>query len=335
MFHFKSFCRTGLLISVFFVTVFIVSLNFNTIALLNINQFHTSKPDKSEAPSPKNLKAIQEELEQLKCRKLPDILIIGFEKCGTVTLRQFLGIHPKIFITDSRLNNAFFNADNNMTVGEFSESLPCTPEGQLRLEKLAVPGQPELVFDYIPNVKLIAVVKEPTERALSHFVHLVDRKLIPVNVTDFDKYARYVFSKNFTNFNETDSGMKIQFSLNALKHFSLFADRLKPWVNRFGLDRVLIIDGDKFAANPMEELHKAETFIGLEHSISEDDFYFNAEKRFYCIKNDFKSGCMIKGKGRPHPVMKNSTRKMLKEYFEPHNKLFYEMTGRKFSWDDY
>ena len=178
------------------------------------------------------------------------------------------------------------------------------------------------------------MVKEPTERALSHFVHFVDRKLIPLKVTDFDKYARYVFSRNITVFNKTDSGTKLQFSLNALKQYSLFAERLKPWMNRFGLDRILIIDGDKFAANPVEELNKAETFIGLEHAITEDNFYFNTEKRFYCIKTDFKGGCMIKAKGRPHPVMKNSTRRLLKEFFKPHNKIFYEIAGRTFSWDD-
>ena len=33
----------------------------------------------------------------LGCRKLPDILTIGFEKCGTATLNTYLGIHPQIF----------------------------------------------------------------------------------------------------------------------------------------------------------------------------------------------------------------------------------------------
>ena len=149
MLHFKGFFKTGLIISVFFVIIFTVSLNLNTVALLNIRRFYTLKKGSSEAISQKTSADKLEEPGQPKCRKLPDILIIGFEKCGTITLRQFLGIHPKIFITVSRLNNAFFNADNNKSVDEFTKSLPCTPEGQLRLEKLGTSGLPELVYQRV------------------------------------------------------------------------------------------------------------------------------------------------------------------------------------------
>ena len=330
----KSFstCKTRTIILLFLLTLFITCFIFKAVLSIENGYFYSLELGNIvKLPTKKDRQA---EIKQSKCRKLPDVLIIGFEKCGTITLRQFLGIHPKIFITKKRQNNEFFNAENNKTIDEFTESKPCTPEGQLRLEKITVLGLPKLVYNYIPDVKLIVIVKEPTERALSHFVHLVDRKLVSANVTDFDIYATYIFSQNTTTFNETVSRNDIRFSAGSLRYYSLYSDRIKPWIDIFGIERILILDGDQFAANPIEELNKVETFIGLQHEIRPEDFYFNTEKRFYCIKNDLESGCMLKSKGRPHPTMEQNTRKMLKDFFKPHNKIFYEMTGRTFPWDD-
>ena len=334
MAYLKSFCKPGKVLQLVLLAIFIMCIIFKSVPSEENGYHYLLEADDSEEV-PKETKDRREEIKRSKCRNLPDVLIIGFEKCGTITLRQFLGIHPKIFITESRLNNEFFNAENNKTVTEFTESKPCTPEGQLRLEKIAPRGLPTLVYNYIPDVKLIAMVKEPTERALSHFVHLVDRKLISANITEFDNYARHIFSQNVTTFNKTVSRNDIRSSAGSLRYFSLYSDRIKPWIDVFGIERILILDGDKFAANPTEELNKAETFIGLQHQISSEDFYFNTEKRFYCIKTDLKSGCMLKGKGRPHPVMEHNTRRMLKDFFKPHNKIFYEMIGHTFPWDDY
>ena len=44
------------------------------------------------------LKFREHEVKAFRCKVIPDILVVGMEKCGTTTLRTFLGIYPQIFV---------------------------------------------------------------------------------------------------------------------------------------------------------------------------------------------------------------------------------------------
>ena len=230
-----------------------------------------------------------------------------------MTLRQFLGIHPSIFITEKRGNNKFFNRDNNKSPVELAESRPCTPSGQLRLEKLATPGDAALVYKYLPDVKLIVIVKEPVERLMSRFLHVQALNKIRNNVTDFEQWLHMI---------------------NLDKKANYFVHEIQPWIELFGIERLLVIDGDVFVRDPVEELRKAEKFLGLSPFFTNNTFQYNATKRFYCIKSTTGDGCMYEGKGRPHPVMRNETRNSLKTIFRPRNEEFFKLVGRRFPWND-
>ena len=258
------------------------------------------------------------EIKELGCRKIPDILIIGFEKCGTVALKKFLGIHPKVFITDSRINNRFFNADNNLSLAEFTKDMPCTPMGKLRLEKIATPGLPKLVNEYNPGVKLIAIVKEPVERALSHFVHLQSNGILESNARNFEEFVKESFKQE--NYE------------SPVFHFSFYAERLQKWADVFPSDKILFLDGDNFVKDPVTELSKAELYLGIDASITRKDFYYSDEKLFFCIKALGDKGCMGRRKGRPHPPMQNDTRKLLQNFLKPYNEIFFKMIGDRFNW---
>ena len=285
-----------------------------------------------------NLKHLNE-IHNARCRFLPDILIVGFDKCGTMTLRQFISVHPDIFITRSSANTKLFKVDyhNDKSLNGSpikDKKVECTPEGKLRLEKLVSPNipAPENVHKYVPQVKLIAIVKEPTERVMSTFVHRVNKTKNPWNIDDFDVIIRkLVSSENVIDFNENNSTEE---QTKGLFMKSFYATWLKPWVNVFGVDKILILDGDNFVANPVEELRKAEQFIGLEPKIQQSDFHYDEMKKFYCIREEGNTGCMSEKKGRPHPAMSNNTRRLIKDFFKPYNEEFYELIGRRFPWDD-
>ena len=312
-----GFYKTGFMAAIIFVIVCIVALTLNSNALFSTSYDYLSgQPPDAKWIGDREYRRRLQEIRTLGCRKLPDILIIGIEKCGTITLRSFLSVHPNIFISESFLNNKFFNADNNKTLEEFTKASPCTPANQLRLEKLATPGIPRLVYDLIPDVKLMVVVREPVERTLSHFVHLVDRHRVPENVTDFDETVK-------------ENGPILARAL----YFSFYGDRVKPWINVFGVDRILFLDGDNFVKDPVSELARAETFIGLPHLINHENFEYNKEKKFYCIKTAGNSTCMQKSKGRPHPVMREETRTTLRSLLRPYNEMFFSLIGQRFPWN--
>ena len=280
-----------------------------------------NRKDGNNTSTGADLRNASVEISGIGCKKLPDVLIIGFEKCGTMTLRQFLSIHPRIFINKKRGNNKFFNRDNNKTLLEFSENLECTPYDKLRIEKLAIDGVADLVYNYTPDIKLIVIVREPVERSLSYFLHLKATQKLPRAFIDFEESLYSFLDKPFDE-----------------KHYLVqryyYSKRLRPWIKKFGLDKILIVDGDQFATDPVPELKKVEQFLELEPFITRDMFEYNEIKRFYCVKTDGNDGCMYRGKGRPHPVMKNETRKFLKEAFREPNEQFFKLIQRRFSWND-
>ena len=261
------------------------------------------------------------------CRLYPDILIVGFEKCGTITLRSFLGTHPQIFITNSKLNIPYFNSVNYMSFETFTKHMPCTPTRKLRLEKVSIYGSAVNVYKTIPNVKLLAILREPVERAMSHHVHQIARR--KEKNRNFDTTIKSLLDGG-TQGNQT-------VKTSVLFRQSTFIDRLQQWLQTYGRDKIHVVDGDNFVIHPALELNKVEKFLNISPYFTSDHFIFNSEKKFYCLKRAKKgtraNGCMNRGKGRSHPKMSEVTRKRLQDYFKPFNEKLFLAIGQNFSWN--
>ena len=254
------------------------------------------------------------------CRLYPDVLIVGFEKCGTLTLRSFLGAHPQIFITDSNLNIPYFNSVNYVSFEEFTQDKPCTPTGKLRLEKIATNGSAGNVYQTLPNLKLLVIIREPVERAMSHHIHRLARK--KEKTIRFDNEIKSLLDGDKQN-------------SSILFQQSTYIDRLQQWLQTYGRNKMHVIDGDNFSRNPAVELNNVEKFLDIAPYFTEAHFVFDPAKKFYCLKRTTTDTpyCMNKGKGRPHPTMSVETRQRLQDYFRPYNEKLFQALGKKFLWN--
>ena len=274
------------------------------------NVITTVVVDKTEAQRP------------VDCKLYPDILIIGFEKCGTMTLRSYLASHPEIFITKSNLSIPYFNSLNYTSFEEFTKNVACTPRGKLRLEKISTHGRAEKAHERLPDIKLLAIVREPVERAMSHHLHRIAR----------NKETAYNFDVLIESLLNGHTKKSVKTSV--LFRQSTYIIRLQQWIQTYGISRIHIVDGDNFIKNPAFELKKVEQFLGILPHFSDEHFVYNPVKRFYCLKltgND-TNRCMNGDKGRPHPEMSTTTRKRLQQYFKPFNEKLFVTLGRNFSW---
>lgn len=79
-------------------------------------------------------------------------------------------------------------------------------------------------------------------------------------------------------------------------HIAQYARYLK-------LENMLFLDASELTENPGKVMRKVAQFTGVEELITEDNFYFDAEKGFYCMRpprevserGDF---CLTSSKGR-------------------------------------
>lgn len=112
----------------------------------------------------------------------PNLFIIGAMKSGTTSLHTYLDSHPQIFMSalkepnflarDRSLDEAkeyldlFASAGDALIIGESSTSYSGLP---------TVTGVPERIAQFNPEARFIYVMRDPVERTISHYWHMVTR----------------------------------------------------------------------------------------------------------------------------------------------------------------
>ncbi len=120
---------------------------------------------------------------------MPNFLIIGAEKSGTTALYHYLKQHPQIYMSPVKEPDFFaFEGQKPKSAGpaRFTTERITDIDAYQRLfdgvsgEKaigeaspgyILVPEAPARIRNYIPEVKLIAVLRNPVERAYSNYLH--------------------------------------------------------------------------------------------------------------------------------------------------------------------
>ena len=114
---------------------------------------------------------------------LPNFLLVGAEKAGTTWMRNALDLHPNCFLSPTKEIHFFNKYGPNLQELETYESQSLEwysrffedagPEhlaiGEATPLYLSDPLAPERIKETLANVKLIAVVRDPIDRAMSHY----------------------------------------------------------------------------------------------------------------------------------------------------------------------
>ena len=110
---------------------------------------------------------------------LPNTFIIGAGKSGTTSLWLYLNRHPDIALSRNK-EPAFFVRPNFREDLDWYESLfePARIVGEASTVYTAHPvfdGVPERIHSLVPTPKLIYLVRDPVERAISHYVEHISQ----------------------------------------------------------------------------------------------------------------------------------------------------------------
>ncbi|MGH8010521.1 MAG: sulfotransferase domain-containing protein, partial [Candidatus Binatia bacterium] len=112
-------------------------------------------------------------------RTLPTLLIIGAQRCGTSSLFKYLGAHPRCKASirkEVRFFTQYYDRGENWYRSHFplalsgdSGSTGVTFEASP--DYLLDPRTPSRVVRHLPDIRLIAILRNPIERAYSHYRH--------------------------------------------------------------------------------------------------------------------------------------------------------------------
>lgn len=108
---------------------------------------------------------------------LPNLIVIGAQKCGTSALHYYLGFHPAIAMSRPKELN-FFIRKRNWKLGREWYEQHFDPSARVRGESspnyTSYPrhgGVPRRMHSLVPDARLIYLVRDPIERVLSQYVH--------------------------------------------------------------------------------------------------------------------------------------------------------------------
>jgi hypothetical protein len=108
--------------------------------------------------------------------RLPDFICIGVQKAGTTTLHDLLSLHPDFFLPEQKELHFF---DRNYEKGiEWYKSNFVTDKrlvGEITPSYAYTPGCARSIFDMLGAIKIILILRDPVERAYSHYLMSVRR----------------------------------------------------------------------------------------------------------------------------------------------------------------
>lgn len=194
---------------------------------------------------------------------LPGLIIIGAQKAGTTSLFAVLAQHPGL--TPSRTKEVHF-ADRNWGRGP-DWYARCFPKAALTFEAtpnyLFFPHAARRIAKVVPKARLVAVLRDPVERALSHYHYERRRGGEWLNLeaafgsegarTDQD-WERALAQPGFWSL--------------ALQHQSylrrgLYAAQLARWEEVFPRDHILVLEDKELYAHPALTLARILNFAGV------------------------------------------------------------------------
>lgn len=243
--------------------------------------------------------------------RLPNYLIIGTMKGGTTALHDFICMHPDVDKPTQKEIHYFslypnkswdwylshFLGNENKIIGEASPTY---------FDVAYTAAIPRMIRDKCPNCRLILIVRDPIERAVSHFYHFRNinkiKSIIDIDINEFfDRPCQRMLNQV----------TEIDFYLHQAINFSLYSRKYQLYSSVIDREKILVLNTFELRNSPKDTMSKVFAHIGAHD-------YYNEE--FEKIK--YSSG---------HNSLELSSDVVahLREIFDDDFELFCRLSGAK------
>jgi hypothetical protein len=255
-------------------------------------------------------------------RVMPNFIIIGAQKGGTTSLFEYLIQHPDL-IPPLKKEVKFFDLNYQNGLDWYRAHFPFAyrlKEGQITGESspnmLFHPLAPEQTARHLPNVRLIVLLRDPGQRAYSHYqmnlrsgrdtgsfqeaINREPQRLAGTREAILAGSASSQTIRNFINFSYLAKGE--------------YLDQLKRWETVFSREQILVLQSEHLFKEPAQTLAEVFKFLHLAPW----------EPSSYPVHNP----------GGYYSAVLPETQGFLIDHFRPHNERLFEHLGTKFSWQE-
>lgn len=250
-------------------------------------------------------------IETAHLRQSPGFIIIGAQKGGTTSLYHYLTEHPDVGTPLKKEIHYFdFNVDKgpDWYLAHFPLRGEAVVVGEASPSYLPHPDAPGRLYALLPEVKLIALLRHPVDRAYSHHQMNVRKG---VETLPFEEAIAREPERLADGGDPSSSQGNWRFFSYLSRGF--YAEQLERWLTFFPRENMLIIKSEDLYEEPGQIYNQTLEFLGL-RAWNRPGF------------ENYKPG--------EYNGLNPETRARLIGRFAPHNARLYDLLGRNFGWDD-
>jgi len=207
---------------------------------------------------------------------MPNFLILGAQKAGTTSLHYYLGQHPEVYVSPIKETHFFDHGGERQTYAgpsripgpairtaeEYEKLFDGVRDqkaaGEATPTYLYLPGVAERIKAHVPEAKLIAILRDPAERAYSAYQHAVRNGREPLRE----------FSEALA-----EEDRRVREGWHPIYHYrsrGFYHAQLSRYFEAFGRERVKVYLYDDLRSDPFGMMRDIFRFLGVDDSFTPD-----------------------------------------------------------------
>lgn len=251
---------------------------------------------------------------------LPQFLILGAQRSGTTSLYKRITKHPQILpATEKEIH--FFDLNYRNGVPWYRLHFPTRHKlGNDRITGEATPyyffhpRAPERIRHILPDVKMIVLLRNPVERAVSHYFHEVRLGRENHPIEEALRIEELRLQPELEEMRNNEFYVSTTHQRHAYKARGLYAEQLKRYFNLFERRQLLVLSSEEYFSDPSNALHVIFSFLEINAGF-------------------LPHGLTPQKIAGRDPTVPDLVYQALQKYFEPHNETLFQLLGRDLGWN--
>lgn len=246
---------------------------------------------------------------------LPDFLIIGAAKCGTSSLHEYLEQHPNVGKSLTKQIH-FFDRYYERGASWYKVCFPFkwqkSISGEATVHYMTHPLAAERASRLVPKAKIIVMLRNPTDRAYSHFTMECRNNNEDLSFEDAIEQEENRIRGELEKMLNGENNNGVNYPHKAYVKSGEYFEQIKRWRKFYPEEQILIIKSEDFFDNSEKIINQVFKFLDLPP--------FKLKEYRVIRKGNYDK-------------MNPSTRKKLLEYFKPYNEELYKYLGMDMDWN--
>jgi len=298
--------------------------------------------------------------------RIPTFFLLGAPKCGTTSLAYYLGQHPAVCFSEPK-EPTYFEAEYEKGLDHYRARYfaswrgePAAGEG--RVWHLYLPFVAPRIRESFPDARLLAILRDPVERAHSHWWHRFSRGQESLPFEEAVAWDRERIARGET-FAEAEGERRWRAGLypdsfttrlRVLLDVGFYAEQIERYLRLFPAEQLKVMLYEDLVSDPAGLMRDLYAFVGVdpdhaavevsERNVGRDRIRSPLARRLsfaaralglrHLVPQGLRSTVrerLLPEREARRPLLRDETRRELVAFYEPHTARLEALIGRDLS----